>query len=99
MRLWDTVTGEQKVTLTAEQGWNFNASVAGINSVAFSPDGVTLASGSSDNTVRLWAVGTWELKRTLAGHASAVLSVVFSPDGRTLASGSWDGTVLLWKVD
>ena len=66
-------------------------------SVAFSPNGQTLASGSQDRTIRLWNPNNGNLKRTLRGHRDAVNSVAFSPDGRTLASGSWDGTVRLWN--
>lgn len=60
---------------------------ADVTSVAFSPNRGTLASGSRDNTIRLWDALTGEHERTLAGHAYWVLSVSFSPDGRTLASG------------
>jgi len=66
--------------------------------VAYSPDGKSLASGSSDNTVRLWDVATGNELRRLEGHADWVWSVAFSPDGKSLASGSSDNTVRLWDV-
>ena len=69
-----------------------------IYSVAYSPDGSVLASGSHDQTICLWDVATGELKNTLIGHTHRVLSVMYSPDGSTLASGGWDNTVRLWDV-
>ena len=66
-------------------------------SVAFSHDGQTLASGSWDNTIRLWNPSTAQLKTTLIGHTDRIMSVVFSPDGQTLASASWDETIRLWN--
>ena len=67
-------------------------------SVAFSPDGKVLASGSSDKTIKLREVKTGRLINTLSGHSHTVMSVAFSPDGRVLASGSFDKTIKLWKV-
>src|SRR5256885_1364904 len=68
------------------------------NSVAFSPEGKTLASGSYDKTIKLWDVASGELLRSLEGHRDSVLSVAFSSDGKTLASGSNDTTIKLWDV-
>ena len=67
-----------------------------VYSVCFSPDGRRLASGSWDNTMRLWDVETGACVKTLEGHGQFVLSVCFSPDGKQLASGSDDKTVRLW---
>ncbi|MFB7288726.1 nSTAND1 domain-containing NTPase [Actinacidiphila glaucinigra] len=69
-----------------------------VRSVAFSPDGRTLATASADRTVRLWDVDTGKTHSTLTGHTDEVVSVAFSPDGRTLATGSFDRTVRLWDV-
>ena len=60
---------------------------AKVTSVAYSPNGSTIATGSWDKTIRLWDGLTGEYKKTLIGHADWIESVAFSPDGLTLASG------------
>ena len=69
-----------------------------VTSVSFSPSGLTLASGSRDDTIRLWDANTGALRQTLTDHTGDVTSIDFSPDGLTLASGSHDGTVILWNL-
>jgi len=80
----------EKVVLTGH--------TSAVHSMAWSPDGRTLASRSRDGTVILWDAKTGEQLHTLQGHSGRVSSVAFSPDGKRLASASEDGTVILWRV-
>jgi len=70
-----------------------------VSSVAFSPGGELLASGSWDETVNLWRVYDGKLMHKMTGHSHWIHSVAFSPDGQLIASGSYDKTINLWRVD
>jgi len=69
-----------------------------VRAAAFSPDGLQLASGSGDHTLRLWDVMSGAPIALLEGHSHSVTSVAFSPGGSLLASGSGDHTLRLWDV-
>ncbi|BAZ40306.1 WD-repeat protein [Calothrix sp. NIES-4101] len=77
----------------------FKGHIDWVNSVSFSPDGKTLASASTDNTVKLWDINSGREIQTFKGHTKDVSSVSFSPDGKTLASASTDKTVKLWDIN
>src|SRR5437667_383490 len=70
----------------------------GVRSVAFAPDGKTLAWGDRDTTVRLLDMATRKQRAALRGHGQLVSAVAYSPDGRLLASASNDQTVRLWDT-
>jgi hypothetical protein len=86
--LWDAASGQELRTLKGHTAPTWG--------MAFSPDGMRLASGSWDQTVRLWDAASGQELRTLTGHIGAVWGVAFSPDGTRLASCGEDQTVRLW---
>jgi WD40 repeat protein len=67
-------------------------------SVAYSPDGESLASGSWDQTTRIWSTETYTTTDTLVGHHGYIYSAAYSPDGEELATSSWDNTVRVWDL-
>jgi WD40 repeat protein/tRNA A-37 threonylcarbamoyl transferase component Bud32 len=89
VRLWD---GEHAKQLAGHHG-------AVRSRLAFSPDGAWLASGSVDQTLRLWPMSAAVPPRVLEGHAGAIRDLAFSPDGKRLASAADDGTVRLWDPE
>ena len=76
----------------------FTQTLSSVLSVAFSPNGESLATGGVNGEICLWRVVDGQQLAILQGHTDWVWSVAFSPDGQMLASGSDDGTVRLWRV-
>jgi hypothetical protein len=90
VRIWNTSSGRETATLPDQS--------TGTQSVAFAPDGRTLASASEDGTVRIWESSSGRETATLRGHQGQVVSLAFAPGGRRLASASEDGTVRIWDT-
>ncbi|MBD2563853.1 MULTISPECIES: NB-ARC domain-containing protein [Nostoc] len=90
VKLWDIHTGKCIKTFTGHTNW--------VRTVAFHPQGNTIASGGADETVRIWDIETGECLQVLRGHRNWLLSVTYSPDGQTLASSGSDKQVRIWDV-
>src|SRR5688572_4487637 len=88
--VWDTAAGRPVRTLLGHQKT--------IHSLAFSPDGKQLLSGSADATAILWDPANGEQIRTFRGHGGPVRAVAFGPDGTRVLTGSEDRTAVLWNA-
>jgi WD40 repeat protein len=88
--IWDAQTGEQLSILEGHTNW--------IQSIAFAPDGKSLASGSVDKKIILWDMNSYTQIRVITDHLQEITSVAFSPNGQLLASASSDITVRLWNL-
>ena len=91
IRLWQVETRQEVMTYTGHSGW--------VNTLAFSPDGKLLVSGSMDKTVRLWNVATGQCWKTLRGHKERVESVAFHPEAPLVVSGGADGQICFWQPE
>jgi WD40 repeat protein len=96
MKLWDIASGKEIRTFS----W-WNSDSVPVRSVAFSPDGNSVLSGSGSGGVgalKLWNIASGKEIRTFSGHIGEGLSVAFSPDGKSVLSGSYDNTLKLWDI-
>ncbi len=88
------------IALDSESGrvvFKYNSSFGRVRSVAWSPNARLLASGGSDQTVRLWDAPTGQPRRTIQEHSQSVNSVAWNPDGQLLASSSVENTIKVWN--
>ncbi|MDQ7821605.1 MAG: caspase family protein [Candidatus Eremiobacteraeota bacterium] len=98
-KLWDAKSGKLIATMAGHRWVEDDIPYSsGLYSLAFSPDGSTLATGSSDTTIRLWSVTTGKTVATLKGHKEKITALLFLPDGNTIVSGSEDNSVKFWNV-
>lgn len=86
--LWRPIEDIPQITGHPKETW----------SVAFSPDGRLLATGSDDESVRLWNLASGEMLHEFKGHEATVAKVAFSPQGNLLASAGFDQTIRIWDV-
>ena len=94
LRLWKSSATSSLITLSK----TLNGHIYWVKSVAVSPDGTRVVSGSEDRTIKIWDAHTRMCLQTLRGHTDFVNSVAVSPDGTQIVSGSWDKTIKIWDA-
>ncbi|KJA17635.1 hypothetical protein HYPSUDRAFT_205985 [Hypholoma sublateritium FD-334 SS-4] len=92
--IWDANLGQADGALRALEGH-----ASGVTSITFSPDGTQIASGSWDQTIRIWDYERGTVLADIYGYSHCVSNVVFSPDGKRIISASIDGTIRIWDID
>jgi WD40 repeat protein len=96
LSIWDAESGKEVAVMPDDPDHIEHTGF--ISTLAFSPDGRTLATGSRDHSIRLWDFATRKRLATLHGHLSEVWALAFAPDGETFVSGARDGGVKLWTT-
>ena len=94
LRLWDRESGAQ-----IGNDWRDDGDKTRVCSIALSPNGMTLAGGSPNGTMRLWDIETRKTIAKWTGHTDWADSVCWSADGKRLASGFRNGTMQTWNVE
>jgi WD40 repeat protein/serine/threonine protein kinase len=98
-KVWDALTGTPQLELKAYTRDGSGLSEPNmVQSVAFSPDGTRIVTGSGDKKARVWDARTGTPQLELKGHTNMVWSVAFSPDGTRIVTGSLDNTAKVWDA-
>lgn len=92
IRLWDINSEKELLSISTK----FKEAII---TLAFSPDGNSIAGAGKDGIIKIWDTKKGALLSVLQGHSDRIESIVFSPNGKLLASGSWDGTMRLWNIE
>jgi WD40 repeat protein len=96
--MWKNMEGRKEKAGPAEGEVQSTSPEPDISSLAFSPEGRVLAGGASDNSIRLWGIGSREFSEKLEKHSGAVRALAFSADGKWLLSGGDDRRVVIWSI-